>query len=303
MRTTVRLQRAVAAALTIAFALAAWSRAPVRAQAGPRDRTLYVSAVDDTGEPVGGLGSDDFIVREDGAAREVLRVTRATEPIDIAILVDNGAASDGVIPRVRDGLTPFMAAMSKGNQIALVGLADRPTILVDYTSNTKRLQEGIGLLWSRSQAGTTFLDALYEVSRGLEKRDAPRAAIIAIITDGGDFANRQYEQVTDEVKRGGASIHAITIGNFAPADDEDLRNRARVLSEGTRMSGGQRVSLLTPSGIPQALARLSRELSAQYTVVYGRPDSLIPPDKIEVSARRSEITMRGAPGRGTGTRK
>lgn len=305
MRTRSRLRRALPVALAIGFASAPVSPTPLDAQGGPRERTLYVSAVDAKGEPVNRLGPDDFIVREDGATREVLRVTRATEPIDIAILVDNGGASDGVLPRVREGLTSFIAAMSEGsrNQIAIVGLADRPTIFVDYTSNAKRLQDGIGLLWPRTQAGTTFLDALYEVSRGLERREAPRAVIIPVITDGGDFANRQYKQVTDEVKQAGAAIHAITVGDFSPASDDDLRNRARVLSEGTRLTGGQRVSLLTPMAVRQALERLGRELSSQYKVVYGRPESLIPPDKVEVSARRAGVTMRGAPERGTGVTK
>jgi hypothetical protein len=63
------------------------------------------------------------------------------------------------------------------------------------------------------------------------------------------------------------------------------------------------VNLLTPMSVQQALDRLGRELSSQYKVVYGRPESLIPPEKIEVSARRPGITMRGTLERGTGTSK
>jgi VWFA-related protein len=302
MRTTFRHRRALALALGIAFACAATARLPVSAQT-PRERTMFVSAVDQKGEPVEGLGPGDFVIREDGAQREVLRVSRATEPIDIAILVDDSAASDALIPRVREALKAFIGTMSKGNQIAIVGLADRPKILANYTANTKLLQDAIGLLWPQTRAGSTLLDAIFEVSRGLEKRDTPRAVIIPVITDGGDFANRQYKQVMDEVKQAGAAIHAITVGDFGATDDEELRNRARVLSEGTRTSGGQRVNLLTPMSVQQTLERLGRELSAQYKVVYGRPESLIPPEKIEVSARRPGVTMRGTLERGTGTSK
>lgn len=302
MRTTLRLRRASAVALGIAIACGATVRVPVRAQ-GPRERTMFVSAVDQKGEPVAGLGPNDFVVREDGATREVLRVSRATEPIDIAILVDDSAASDALIPRVREALRAFIGTMSKGNQISIVGLADRPTILANYTANTKLLQDAIGLLWPRTRAGSTLLDAIYEVSRGLEKRDTPRAVIIPVITDGGDFANRQYTQVMDEVKQAGAAIHAITVGDFGATDDEELRNRGRVLAEGTRASGGQRLNLLTPMSVQQTLERLGRELSSQYKVVYGRPESLIPPGKIDVSARRPGVTMRGTPERGTGTTK
>jgi len=228
---------------------------------------------------------------------------KSVEPIDIALLVDDSAASEQLIPRVREALRPFIAKMSMGNQIALIGLADRPTILTNYTSNPTLLEKGIGLLWPRTRAGSTLLDAIYEVSRGMERRETPRAVIIPVITDGGDFANRQYDQVMEEVKRAGVAIHAITVGNFNSTDDEELRNRGRVLAEGTRTSGGQRVNLLTPTAVQQALERLARELSSQYKVVYGHPESLIPPTKFEVNARRPGITMRGTPERGTGRSK
>jgi VWFA-related protein len=292
--------------LAIAFLAAAGLCLPatpaLRAQT-PRERTMYVSAVDEKGAPVEGLGPNDFIIREDGASREVLRVSRAIEPIDIAILVDNSAASEQLIPRVREALRPFIAKMAAGNQIAIIGLADRPTILVNYTANPTLLEKGIGLLWPQTRAGSTLLDAIYEVSRGLEKRETPRAVIIPVITDGADFANRQYEQVMEEVKRAGVAIHAVTVGDFNSIDHEELRNRGRVLAEGTRDSGGQRLNLLTPMSVQQTLDRLARELSSQYKVVYGHPESLIPPTKIEVSARRPGITMRGTPERGTGTPK
>jgi VWFA-related protein len=288
--------------LAIAAALSVLVTASFSAQA-PRERTMYVSAVDDKGEPVEGLGPNDFIVREDGATREVLRVSRAIEPIDIAILIDNSAASDQLIPRVREALRTFIAKMSSGNQIAIIGLADRPTILANYTSNKELLDKGIGLLWPQTRAGSTLLDAIYEVSRGLQRRETPRAVIIPVITDGGDFANRQYDQVMQEVRRAGVAVHAITVGNFNSTDDEELRNRSRLLAEGTRASGGQRVNLLTPISVQQTLDRLARELSSQYKVVYGHPESLIPPTRFEVSARRPGITMRGAPERGTGTLK
>jgi VWFA-related protein len=268
-----------------------------------RERTMFVSAVDEKGEPVQGLGPNDFIVREDGTEREVLRVSRAIEPIDIAMLVDDSAASEQLIPRVREALRPFIAKMSMGNQIALIGLADRPTILANYTSNPTLLEKGIGLLWPRTRAGSTLLDGIFEVSRGLQRRETPRAVIIPVITDGGDFASRQYDQVMEEVKRASVAIHAVTVGNFTSTNDEELRNRARLLAEGTRTSGGQRVNLLTPMAVQQALDRLARELSSQYKVVYGHPESLIPPTKFEVSARRPGITMRGTPERGTGTSK
>ena len=71
-----------------------------------------------------------------------------------------------------------------------------------------------------------------------------------------------------------------------------------MLDEGTRETGGQYVTLLTESALDPGLQKLARQLSSQYKVVYGRPDSLIPPEKTEVSSARPGVTMRGTPARG-----
>lgn len=266
-------------------------------QAGPRERTLFVSAVDSKGEPVDGLGPGDFIVTEDGRRREVLRVSRATEPIDIALLVDNSAAASSALVPIRESLRGFVSAMAAENQVALIALAARPTIFVDYTSDPKRLQQGIGRLFPESSSGMTLLDALVEVSAGLQRREATRAVIVPVITDGVEFSNRYHRDVIAAMNRAGVSLHAVTVGMFPITSDVE-RERAFTLDEGTRRTGGQRVALLHELGLEQALQKLARELSSQYKVVYGRPESLIQPDKIEVASGRAGVTMRGTPARG-----
>ena len=239
-------------ALALAFRVAATHLPLTRSESTRADDVCH--AVDEKGEPVDALGPADFVIARTAPPARWCACLARFDPMDIAFL-STQAASEGVLPRIREGLTSFIAKMAMGNQIAIVGLADRRRSSSTYTSNTKRLQDGIGLLWPRSQSGTTLLDAIYEVARGLEKRETPRAVIVPVITDGGDYANRQFKQVADEVKQAGASIHAITIGMFAPTDDDDLRNRARVLSETTRVRGAQRVTLLVPGAVQQALER------------------------------------------------
>jgi len=296
MPTTRPLSPLIGLALAMALALAAPAPDPLHGQTGNRERTLFVSAVDHTGEPVDGLKATDFIVREDGRRREVLRVSRAIDPIDIAVLIDNSAAAKNAILPMRDGLKAFVSTMAGENQVALIGLADRPTVLVDYTADSKRLDEGIGRIFSQSTSGMTLLDALIDVSEGLERRSSLRAVIVPVVTDGTEFTNRDARRVIDSVKKTGAWIHAITIGTF-PITDEARRERALVLDVGAPSTGGQRVTLLSEAGIPQALQKLARELSSQYKVVYGRPDSFLPPETIDVVSGRTGVTMRGIPAR------
>ena len=269
----------------------------VRAQAGLRERTIFVSAVDDRGNPVSGLGPGDFTIVEDGRQREVLRVTPALEPIDIALLIDNSAAATRAIPPVRDAVRSFVAQMAVGNQIAIIGLADRPTILVDFTSSPERLEQGVGRLFAMSGSGMTLLDSIVEVANGIRKRETPRAVIVPIITTGTEFTNRYARDVVDAIEDSGAALHAIVIGNLGMGSTEE-RERALTIAQGSRETGGQHVTLLVETAIEGALLKLARELSSQYKVVYGRPESLIPPEEIVVESEREGVTMRGTPARG-----
>ena len=286
-------------ALACAGALLGSRTATLAEQAnGPRERTLFVSAVDKDGEPVSGLGPDAFVVREDGVRREVLRVSRATEPIDIALLVDNSTAASDDITFLREALSKFVAKMAPGNNIAFITIADRPTIVVDYTSDTKRLSDAVGRLFPMPGSGMTFLDAVVETSQGLKRRETPRAVIVPVITDGVEFTNRYSTDVVSALEGVDAAIHIVGIGRFAHSEEHGIRERSFFLSNGPAKSGGQQITLLSPHGLDPAMQRLARELSSQYKVIYGRPQSLIPPERTEVSSAKTGVTMRGAPSRG-----
>lgn len=297
MRGVFALRLALFPALATACIVAPGATRELRAQAGAREQTLFVSAVDGQGEPVEGLGPSDFLISEDGRRREILRVSRAVEPIDIALLVDNSGSSETAIPSIRAGLRGFVAAMAGEHQLALIALAGRPTILVDYTSNRTRLEQGVGRLFAMSDSGMTLLDAIVETSAGLRRREAARAVIVPVITAGVEFSNQYALAVLASLKDAGARLHAIVIGHLEFGTTEE-RERALVLDQGSRATGGQHVTLLTETAVDQALQKLARELSSQYKVVYGRPESLIPPDTVEVASPRAGVTMRGTPARG-----
>jgi VWFA-related protein len=291
------LPRLALMAALVGGVVVAGTRADLGAQAGARERTLFVSAVDSKGEPVEGLALTDFIVTEDGRQREILRVSRAVEPMDIAVLADTSAAAAQAIPSMRDGLKAFVGTLSGDHQIAIIGLADRPTILQDYTGNRTQLENAVGRLFSMSSSGMTLLDAIVETSAGLRRREATRAVIVPVMTNGTEFTTRHSRDVIEAVRGAGASLHAVVVGVLDFTTFED-RERSIVLDEGTRTTGGQHVTLLTESALVQGLQRVARQLSSQYKVVYGRPDSLIPPDKIAVASAKAGVTMRGTPARG-----
>ena len=290
-------------AIAIALAITSSSSTRVAAQAGLREGTLFVSAVNDKGETVEGLGPDAFVVREDGRRREVLRVSRATEPLDVALIVDNSQSAADEIPFIREGVSKFIATMGAEHRIALIGLAERPTALVQYTTDRAQLTTAAGRLFSIAGSGMTLLDALYETSRGLRKRDSVRAAFVPVFTDGTEFTNRYSKDVVKELREAGAALHVVGIGRFAHADEHSIRERSFLIDEGPRATGGQRILLLVPNPLPATLERVARELSSQYKVVYGRADSLYNTGSVEITSARPGITMRGTAARVPGGTK
>src|SRR5690606_26459673 len=197
MRSAVRLLAVAACSvLLVAF---------VRAQA--LERVLYVSALDrTTRQPIETLTVDDLRVTEDGVVREVLRVEPATSPMPIAILVDNQAAAETTIAHLRQGLAAFLKAVDGLGPVALVSVADRPTILEDYTTDQAKLQEAAGRIFARPDSGATMLDAIAEISRGLSRRESDRAAIVLVSMEQTEFSNLHFSQVLDALHSSGAMM-------------------------------------------------------------------------------------------------
>jgi hypothetical protein len=284
--------------------LSAPSAALVLSAAQANERVLYVTAWDrKTHAPVTGLGVEAFSVREDGARREVLRVTPATTPMPIAILVDNSQAARDHVAEIRKALAAFVKTLSGVGPISIIGVADRPTILRDYTTNQQQLLDGVNKVFAMPDSGATLLDAIVEVSKGLQRREEDRAALVVLTTENIEFSTRHYNDVLEELKKGGAMMHAVVLTTPAGTSlNDEARNRASVLDRGPRDSGGTRVDVLTSQAFEGKMLELAAILKSQHRVVYARPQTLIPPEKIEVSSARPGVEANGGPARGQAAR-
>ena len=283
-------------------AVAAVSTLPtVHLGAQSREGRIHATVFAQDGWIVPASAPTDFTVREDGVSREVLRVMPATGPMQIALLVDNSQAATGSIVDIRKAVTAFIDEL-QGNEIALIGYGDRPTVLVDYTENDELLKRGISRLLPA--AGQRRLSARRDhrcVARSPEARGDPsrdrrprhrRSRVQQRPPQAGARAAQGQR---------GRAERPVPVPTGDQGDDQERRERNIVLNRGTLETGGRRDTLLAAMAFSSRIKTLAAELKSQQVMVYGRPESLMPPQKIEVSTVKPGLTVRGTPGRVEGT--
>ncbi len=269
------------------------AQAPQRPSSERRNREVYVSVLDGKGKPVEGLTAADFTVREDNVVREVLAAGPATEPLTIAVTIDDSQAANSAIQFIRDGLKRFITKLQGKAQIALSTYGERPTPLVEYTDNAAQLQKGVERLFSKTGGGSYLLEALLELSNGISKTEAKRPVIVVVAVESdNEFSNLYHTKVVDAVRRSGATLHVLLIGSPAPSTTDEMRNRNIVIADATSQTGGRRDQILAESGLADRLSQLADEMTHQYVVSYSRPETLIPPEKIDVSVTKPGLTVR-----------
>jgi Ca-activated chloride channel homolog len=288
---------ALASALGVAVA---GGTSPAR-QAQPSktgERVMFLSVLDKDGAPVGSLTPADFVVREDGVAREVLRAEKATGPITIALLVDTSQSATEYIADMRRAVGAFAKNVGGKNPMSIVGFGERPTVLTDYTLDVPSLLKGADRVFATSGSGSYMLQAVEDSCKALSKREFERAVILIVTAGGPEFSERNYEDLIPRLRDSGATLDVMAF-DVRPPDMSDFgqRNREQFIDAGTRATGGARFPLLSSMALDGALARLADQLANQYRVTYFRPERIIPPQKIEVSVRPEGLTARGTAAR------
>ena len=263
-------------------------RAASPAPAQAREGRVYIPVTDDN--KAVSITAADVTVSEDGRAREVLKVEKASAPLQIALLVDDSQAAEPAIHDIRTALKQFVAKVLDANgecQSALSTFGERPTLITDYTSSKASLDRGINRIFARQGSGAYMLEAIVSATRGIVARDAERAHIIVVGTEGVEFSNDHYERVLAHLAESGASLWALTLTAGPRADETDeVRNRGVVIGRGTSQTGGRQDLVLANSALPMSLDRVAATIFDQYVVTYGRPDTLVPAKTIEVKVTK-----------------
>ena len=172
-------------------------------------RTVYVTALDRDGKPVPGLTAADFRIKEDGRIREVARVEVAIQPMQIALLLDDGGPSLGA---TRQAAGQFVERLQGKSTFSLITTGGQPKTRVSFTEDPRVLYGALQNLFANPAPTTQFLDSLVEVARNFVRRKAQRPVIVAIIAEGEELSDVRADVVMQAVQQSRAVFYYIGLG-------------------------------------------------------------------------------------------
>ena len=237
---------------------------PSLASAQVDQRVMYASVVDNKGAPVANVTAKDLVVREDGQAREILNIAKDDDPLQIALLVDNSVSMRDNLADLRRSISAFISGLRPGVQVALLTLAERPTIVVNYTAERAALLKGVDRIVSY-EAGNYLLDGIAEASEGLKKRPPMRSIMVVVTGLGPELSYRHYSDALRPLRDSGAALHAITVS----ASNLDAATRAQAENPGPPDNGAGMGGV----GRDIVLSRMTKDTGGRYeeVLVYVRP--------------------------------
>lgn len=281
--------------------LAALSGLTVVATAAPAPpeqttRHTYVTVVDNDGQPVTDLTPADFRLRENNRDRDIVSVEPATEPMHIALMLEEALTPAG---GARQGLFEFVKQMQGKAEMSLVvvGLSNR--VAVPATMDANALVAGLNdLPLSQRQQVNHVLEGIGEMARVFQKDRPTRPVMVMVALDSQQVSSEQAQSVLDLLRDSNAQLHVVSVETpqmaLDPSQMMESSGRAQVLGDGPKQSGGRQWPVTALTAIPKAMLSIANDLSNQYKITYTLPAGTDPSDRLNVTTNRRGVTLRAA---------
>ena len=176
---------------------------------------VYSFVMNQTGQPVTDLTAEDFVVTEDGNEAEVVSAAIMTEPMKIALMVDNGIRirNGQAINPLRDAVTSFLQTLPPQHLVSLYTIGGNIRRILDFTDNREELIEEGQSIFSDSGDTLRMLDGIRETLERRFEEDDTWPVFVMLITDapeGSAFMNQnRYNQFMQNLREKGVIVHTI----------------------------------------------------------------------------------------------
>ncbi len=169
--------------------------------------TTPVTVLGRDGDFISDLDEKDFKIFDNGVQQQIQRFDIASEPIAMVILVQTDNTMASLLYQVR-GLGPVFSDLLAGpdGHIAVIGFADKPAMLQDFSNNPDQLKATLGHV-DAFGLKAHLNDALMQAMRMLETRPQTERRIIVAFSEGADRGSENDKK--DVIRR--ATTDEVTI--------------------------------------------------------------------------------------------
>ena len=185
------------------------------AASAQEQRVAYVQVLDQQGRPVTDLAPEEFQVAEDRVPGRVVSARIGTDPMRVALLVDNGEAmrAGQAENPMRDAVAGFIETLPSRHLVSLFTIGGQIRQVVDFTADRGELVEEARGLFTDQTDGVRFVDSIRETLERRYDEDEMWPVFVALITDSGEasaFLNeRRYRRFVDSLRARGAIVHVV----------------------------------------------------------------------------------------------
>ena len=251
---------------------------------------VYASVTDERGEPVTGLRSQDFEIREDGRPQQVSTFTAGEFPLTVALGIDRSWSMAGDSLRLaKQASQAFLRELRPEDRSMVVAISNEGDVVAPLSTDRAAQSAAIAALdpWSTT--------ALHDAIIGALERLAPergRQALI-VFSDGADrYSRATAGEVLERARRSNALIYPIAFGKTRPS----------LLAELAAATGGRSFLLRDARDLEVTLRTIARELRFQYLLGYVPANAIEPGTKewrsigVALTNARPGITVRARDG-------
>jgi VWFA-related protein len=138
------------------------------------------------GRIVPGLGRDDFVVHENGAARPVAHVATDQEPMDLMILLDISGSMGPHLRRLAEGAQQALQQLSPGDRAGIAAFHEWVEWVLPFTADLRMVEQRLTVYAKKMWAGgrTFTADALDVAAKYVRRKGNPRSRrAILVISD------------------------------------------------------------------------------------------------------------------------
>lgn len=270
-------------------------------------KTVYVTFLDEKGNPILDLRQDEIALAENGQERTIVSAKRATSPMSILLLGDttkvagsgglaqsskggSGNAAGELIRDIRAAFSGFskdIFAASPASEIGIMEFGQASITVQDFTSKPEDVEKGITRLFPKPDADSVLFEAITEGSKSLGKRPNARRSLISInVEPSKELSKEPPNNIMKELGKAQAPLFSISL------QKGDNRNNSRgvVLPQLAKETGGRHEVIVGQSALVDLLHHTAGFLLGQYEVTYTRPAGPMP-TLLQVGVKRLNVTI------------